>query len=149
MTKAKKNSTDYLLEKTKLLLSQVGKAQKQLIPCKTCGERKGNLYHGICLECRTAVKIERDAKRVGFQWFRPDGYAVVYNEQLEPVLYSRYRMEQILGRKLGSNESVTYKDQDRGNIVDSNLVLVTKGGLAITELICSHCKELLIKPSED
>lgn len=148
MAKPVKNDTAYLLEKAALLVSQVGKKIKDIEPCKTCGERKSDKYQGICTQCRNSARKDSGAKREGLRWTGPDGYEKIYDSDGKPQLYARYRMAQLLQRELRPGESVTYKDLDRRNTADDNLVLVTKGGIPVVDMICPHCGKTYIEKEE-
>lgn len=130
-----------LLAKTDLLLSsersRLKKAQKEKAKCKRC-QTEGKLIHykGLCKECFELERDERIDAKQGKRWFSTNGQEYTYDEQGNPVLYGRYRMEQILGRPLQEHEQVARLDGDKRNNADHNLILVAKPGINLLELKC-------------
>lgn len=139
---------NYLLEKTELLLKKSKTELKKKAPCKIEGCLKPVSYRGLCIEHLEEDKANRGAASIGRRWISTNGYEYVYNEEMKPVLYHRYRMEQILGRSLQEHEVVKHLDGSRANNEDSNLVLTTKAGINLLELECPHCSNpYFSKPS--
>jgi len=67
------------------------------------------------------------------------GYAYVYAETGELILKARAIVEKRIGRTLQDHERVLYRDGDRKNCAEDNLVLAYKAGVPLDALTCSHC----------
>lgn len=132
-------SVEALLEKTRFLLDNIGKPEKASLPCRRCKNVRTDLYRGVCGPCRVETSVSSGQKRAGQRWTSPDGYVRVYDSDGKPQLYARVRMAQLLGRSLTKEEFVTYLDRDRGNVSDENLVLASKTGISLADLICPCC----------
>jgi hypothetical protein len=76
------------------------------------------------------------------------------------TLYSRWLMEQHLGRRLTSDEHVDHVDEDKTNDDILNLAIVSSSinakksnalrrSVEVFALICPQCKQLAYKPAKD
>lgn len=130
-----------LLARTDFLLSgekeRLKKAKKAKALCKRCKEEgKITFYKGLCKECFELDRDERLDGKQGKRWFSTNGHEYTYDTAGKPVLYARYRMEQLLGRPLQEHELVARLDGDKKNNADDNLILVIKPGINLLELKC-------------
>ena len=107
------------------------KAYQELL-CRKCKKPSDGR---ICDSCKTNGKAV--AKKKEFQ--NGSGYIYCYDEEGKVVLKARYLMEKKLGKKLGDHLAVTYKDGNRKNLSEDNLVLVYKTGTPLDMLTCRHC----------
>lgn len=87
----------------------------------------------------------------------PDGYIMLYDSvSKKGILEHRYVMEQFLGRKLKTNETVHHKDHDKTNNDISNLEILDvaehsklhglERGREYVKLKCPWCNKIFEKP---
>lgn len=137
---------DYLLEKADLVIKKTKRdVKKQTAVCKKCSINK-IYYNGFCESCYREVRNEKEEAAVGKRWFSTNGYEYIYAEGMEPVLYARYRMAQILGRPLEKGERVRYKNGNKADTSDSNLILSSNTDIDLATLVCPHCDKPFIDP---
>lgn len=146
---AKKKVTPATIDEVEDLLAQAdvlirsaksSHKKKQKAVCKKCADPLKFLYYKqMCKECYEEDRASVLATKKNKRWFSTNGHEYTYDEQGKPVLYARFRMAQIIGRPLTEHEQVARIDGDKRNNADHNLILVTKGGINLGELVCSNC----------
>jgi hypothetical protein len=99
------------------------------IKCKKPSEAR------ICDDCRNKSKVEKKDKT----FENGKGYKYCYDDDGKVVLKSRHLMEKKLGRKLEDHLAVTYRDGNRQNLSEDNLVVVFKTGTPLSSLTCRCC----------
>jgi hypothetical protein len=85
---------------------------------------------------KQVVKEKRTLKRA------PEsgkGYVYEYNDKGKLVPKARLLMEKKIGRPLRDHEIVMYRNGDRKDFSESNLVLGFKAGVDYQQLECAHC----------
>lgn len=133
-----------LMQEADKLLKKKKEVEKRR--CSVC--KKNPSTHGkLCTLCFREDRKTKEALQLGKRWFSTDGYERIYvrkDGKIVPKLYHRYLVEQCLGRELGRNEKVSWKDNDCTNNSLDNLQLVSD--LAIN-MVCPHCHNPLTNPS--
>lgn len=135
------SDAQYLLEKASLLLKNAKTEKKKPIVCKRDSCNNKPVYKSLCQEHLDEERNAKEAAAVGKRWISTNGYEYIYAEGMKPVLYHRFRMEQILGRSLEKHETVGHIDGNKINNEDSNLVLTLKSGFSLALLQCKNCGE--------
>lgn len=122
--------------------------------CKDCKARPARSPQGrYCFSCRQRRQKEgaersrqRSSRNLGERYLDKNGYArllVEYEDgSVGHVAEHRYVMEQKLGRKLVTGESVHHKDGIRDNNAPDNLELWVGGiryGQRAKDIKCPHC----------
>ncbi len=103
--------------------------------CK-CGSEIGKRNKtGLCRSCAAKLWKRKPKKQIGEIWMRPsDKYFVIKTEDGIQE-YHRWLMEQKIGRRLNSNETVHHIDFNKLNNDVNNLLLCT-----ISEHMSIHAK---------
>lgn len=124
---------DEILAKNAKILKQMKRNR-----CKRCGEPPipGSFY---CAKCRDEKAEAAARRREGKQTTSGEGYVYEYGSDGKPRLASRIRMEKKLGRPLKEFEIVMYKDGDKKNLEDDNLILGWKAGMPLDFMTCAAC----------
>lgn len=129
------NDSQVLLNRSKYKQRQ----NKEL--CRDCKERTALDGHVRCEICQPIhlKKVEMNrANRLLQRENKPD---MMYDDNGKMVYVHRNVMEKHLGRPLEPHEAVWWRNGDRKDNRPENLVLGTKAGFPLDELVCPHCSE--------
>lgn len=121
-----------------LAQTDIALKKKKLPPKKVCKKEdctKLSTHSGFCKEHFYEGRKEREALKVGKEWRSTNGLWYCYNDNAQPQLLHRYVMEKKLGRKLERNERIIWKDGDRDNNSQENLILESD----LLARVCPHC----------
>jgi len=118
-----------LLSDSKALLKETGK------PIRAVSKKREN------------SKVPRSEREV----HNGAGYTYVYAETGKLILKARAIVEKRIGRTLQDHERVLYRDGDRKNCAEDNLVLAYKAGVPLDALTCGCCGargQFIVEPKE-
>lgn len=135
MGKSNSLLTDYqkLIEKADIALGK-----RKLPPKKKCKEEGCTelaTHFGRCKPHYLNNRAEREAIKIGKRWRSTNDLWYTYNDEGKPQLLHRYVMEKKLGRKLQRNERVIWKDGNKDNNDENNLILESD----LLVVVCPHC----------